>query len=94
MKVFKLKSVFISFLLALCLVCQPAIAAQKINLNSATIEQLIELKGIGEKTALKIVEYRKTSQFTKIEDLLNVKGIGEKTFKNISSQLTVEQKKK
>lgn len=52
-----------------------------VNLNTATIDQLTTLPGIGRKTAELIVEYRtKSGGFKKIEELMNVKGIGEKTF--------------
>ena len=62
---------------------QAAAAAPKttVNLNTATIEQLAALPGIGQKTAERILEYRtKNGGFKKIEELMNVKGIGEKSF--------------
>ncbi len=52
----------------------------KVDINTASIEQLSTLKYIGEKTAQKIVEYRKSNgPFAKVEDILNVSGIGPKT---------------
>lgn len=52
-----------------------------VNLNTATVDQLSTLPGIGKKTAELIIEYRtKSGGFKKIEELMNVKGIGEKTF--------------
>ncbi len=61
-----------------------------ININTATVEQLDKLPGIGPKVAARIVEYRqKNGQFKKIEELMNVKGIGEKSFLKLKSQLTI-----
>ena len=74
-------------------VSQPAFAASKVNLNTATVSELVELKGIGEKTALKIVEYRKNKKFSSIDELVNVKGVGDKTLEKIRGQLTVAVKK-
>lgn len=51
-----------------------------VSLNHASKEELMTLKGIGEKTAEKIISYRETQPFTCIEDIMNVSGIGEKTY--------------
>jgi comEA protein len=65
-------------------------AAEKINLNSATVEQLQSLPGIGPSTAKGIVEYRaKAGKFNRIEEIMNVKGIGEKKFQKIKDRLTL-----
>ena len=51
-----------------------------VNINTASLEELTTLKGIGEKYAQKIIEYRENNEpFAKPEDVLNVKGIGLKT---------------
>ena len=62
---------------------QPAAAdtlTNKIDINTATAEELQRLPGIGPKTAQKIIEYRTAQAFARPEDLMRVKGIGKKTF--------------
>lgn len=55
-----------------------------IDINTATIEELDELDGIGPAKAKAIVEYRETNgKFEKIEDIKNVNGIGSVTFEKI-----------
>lgn len=61
----------------------------KISINNATLEELIKLKGIGEKTAEKIIEYRKENKFKTIEDIKNVTGIGESLYEKIKDSITV-----
>ena len=62
----------------------------KINLNTATVQDLTKLPRIGEKVALRIVEYRqKHGGFKKTEELMNVKGIGEKTFDKMREHLSI-----
>ena len=61
-----------------------------ININTATSEELQTLKGIGPKTADKIIEYRQNNgAFKTIEDIQNVRGIGAKTFEKLKSRLKV-----
>ena len=62
----------------------------KINLNSATAEQLQTLPGIGPATAKSIIEHRtKIGEFSRIEEIINIKGIGEKKFQKIKDRLVV-----
>lgn len=63
-----------------------------VNINSASKEELMSLKGIGETTANNIIEYRKENKFKKIEDLQKVKGIGAKKFEAIKDDIKVEGK--
>lgn len=65
-----------------------------VNINSASKEELMTLKGIGETTAEAIIEYRKKNKFTKIEDIKNVKGIGDKKFESIKEDIEVKDSKK
>ena len=61
----------------------------KVNINSASIDELVEIPGIGEATAKKIIEYRQSKKFESIEDILNVKGIGDKLFDKIKEYITI-----
>jgi competence protein ComEA len=68
-------------------------AVATVNLNTATVEQLETLPGIGKATAERILEYRqKNGAFKKIEDLMNVRGIGEKSFLRLKPLVTVTSK--
>jgi len=61
-----------------------------LNLNTATIDQLETLPGIGRKTAERISEHRtKIGSFKRIEELMNVKGIGEKSFLKLKPLIVV-----
>ena len=65
-----------------------------VNINTASKEELMTLKGVGEATAEAIIEYRKENKFTKIEDIKNVKGIGNKKFESIKKDIEVKDSKK
>jgi len=61
----------------------------KVNLNTATKEELLTIPNIGESKANLIIEYRNNTPFTKIEDIMNIKGIGSGIFEKIKDYLTV-----
>jgi len=63
--------------------------AGKVNINSASAQQLTALPGVGEKLAERIVEYRqKAGGFKSVQELMNVKGVGEKSFSKLQPYLT------
>ena len=62
----------------------------KVNLNTASVEQLATLPGVGPKLAARIVEYRqKSGTFRSTQELINVQGIGEKSYAKIAAWLSV-----
>ena len=63
----------------------------KININTATIEELDNLPGVGEATANKILNYREENGiFKSIEEVKNVNGIGEKKYIDIKDKICIE----
>jgi competence protein ComEA len=61
----------------------------KVNINTATKEELMTVTGIGESKAIAIIDYRKNNKFNSIEDIMNVSGIGESLFAKIKEYITV-----
>lgn len=65
----------------------------KININTATIEELRLLPGVGDSTAKNILTYRKANgPFKALGDVVKVKGIGEKKFKKLQGYLKLDGK--
>jgi len=60
-----------------------------VNINTASLEQLMSLPGIGQVTANAILEYREQNHFERVEDIMNVTGIGEAKFNSIRDLICV-----
>lgn len=96
-------SVVFSVILGVSSLAMPAYAAETpskaeqevqiqatVNINTASVEELQSLKGIGKKKAQAIVEYRTSvGNFGSIDQLSDVKGIGSKTVENNKSRITI-----
>lgn len=65
----------------------------KVNINTATVDELMLLKGLGENKAAAIVDYRtQHGLFNNLADLKKVKGIGDKIFDKLKDDLVLEGK--
>ena len=87
---------FTTLALALALASPLAAATQRtprapqrpVNLNTATVTELMQLPRVGQKTAERIVAFRKQhGGFQRAEELMNVKGIGEKSYAKLKGFL-------
>jgi competence protein ComEA len=100
------KSLLLS-ILALTLLVLPGLAAPspetadsakeppRVDINTAGVEELQSLPGIGPALAKRIVEHRQQNgPFRRVEDLLEIQGIGEKSLARMRDRLTVSQAKK
>ena len=64
--------------------------SDKVNINTASVEELDTLPGIGPSRAADIISYRESNgRFKSIEDLKNVKGIGEASFEKMKEKITI-----
>lgn len=62
----------------------------KVNINSAGVDELASLTGIGQVKAETIIEYRKANgDFKSVADLTKVTGIGDKTLEKIKDNITI-----
>lgn len=62
---------------------------KKVNINTASKEELMTLKGVGEVMAQKIIDYRSKNRFINKEDLKKVSGIGDSFFDKIKENITI-----
>ena len=68
----------------------PKVSDGRININTASRSELMDLPGIGPVLAERIIEYRtQNGSFSRIEDLRNITGIGEKRFETIQDKVTI-----
>ena len=79
-------------------ICQPSKSLAyfnerigKVDLNSADKDLLVRVPGVGEKLALRILEYRESqSGFSSLEELMAVKGLTKLRYEKIKNYLTLE----
>ena len=65
-------------------------SADRVNINTADVEELATLKGIGPTLAQRIIDYREQNgAFKSIDEIKNVRGIGEKKFAAFKDKITV-----
>lgn len=64
-------------------------SSDKVNINNATLEELMTLTGIGESKAKNIIAYREKEKFKTIEDIKNISGIGDVLFEKIKDRIVV-----
>ena len=68
---------------------ESVVSSFKVNINTATKEELMKIPGIGPKMAEQIIKHREVyGEFKRIEDIMNVKGIGQKKFEKMKNYLT------
>lgn len=91
MKSIKIIFSYVMFVVSMMFVMQQAYAADKLNINTATVEELQQMSGVGQTRANAIVEYRQQhGPFAQVDDLLEVEGIGESTLNRNREILIVE----
>lgn len=86
------KKWIVALLLAFSLSSFAAFAADKININTASADELQLLNRVGPSTANAVVQYREQNgAFANVDDLVNIKGIGEKKVAKIAEIVTVSE---
>jgi competence protein ComEA len=85
-----MKKLFLALIMCVALA---GTAGAVVNINTASKEELTTIKGIGDKRAQEIIDYRKKNgDFKSVDELEKVPGIGPGTMKQIRSQVTVSGK--
>ena len=81
------------FLVLVMLVAFSGVAVAAVNINTATKEELTSIKGVGEKRAQDIIDYRtKNGPFKIVDDLEKIPGVGPGLMKRIRSQVSTSGK--
>jgi competence protein ComEA len=94
------RKIFVAVLVAIftvmvCITSANAGETKQININTASAEELTQLKGVGANYAARIIEFReKNGPFKKPEDLIRVPRIGQKTYEKNKDLILVETPKK
>ena len=66
---------------------------QQINLNDASLDELLEIPNLGELSAIRIIQYRNSvGPFLCVDDIMKIKGVGAAKLKKLKSWLTIETK--
>jgi competence protein ComEA len=76
-------------LASLLAVGAPLAAAERVNLNTATQEELVALPGVGPAKAKAIIEYRTAHPFKTVDEVKNVRGIGDHLYESLKGKITV-----
>lgn len=70
---------------------QEVLVEKSVNINTATLEELDKLPGVGPVIAQRIIDYREQNNgFYDVQELMDVSGIGEKTFAKLEPYITTE----
>ena len=70
---------------------QEVLVEKSVNINTATLEELDKLPGVGPVIAQRIIDYREQNNgFYDVQELMDVSGIGEKTFAKLETYITTE----
>jgi competence protein ComEA len=76
-------------LASLLAVGAPLAAAERVNLNTATQEELVALPGVGPAKAKAIIDYRTAHPFKTVDEVKNVRGIGDHLYESLKGMITV-----
>ena len=93
-----MRKIFLPSLIAVCfglvfMFSTPGFAEcpeDALDINTATVEELQEVKGVGSVLAQRIADYRQDQPFASKKEITEVKGIGAKTFEQIADSICVE----